>query len=169
MTVTFTMEAMKPRARKTKSGEPAKPRKPKAERPTITVQSRGEEVLVWIDARSKWPNIGELPKHVEEWVAARQLAALSDGVQRAVIRLHNLGLLVRPPATTEYGCIELCVARTDDLSALLASVGLEPLSVYGGEVNDVSPKARMGHWLLLAATPPSDRELREFARRSEAA
>lgn len=54
MSVTFTMDALKPRERKTKSGKPAKPRERRPERPTITVQSRGEEVLVWIDCRAKW-------------------------------------------------------------------------------------------------------------------
>lgn len=110
---------------------------------------------------------GTLPKHVAEWVAAEQIAAISADVQRAVIRLHNLGMLVRPPATSEYGCIELCVARTDDLSALLGQVGLEPVIVLNKTIDDISPKARMGHWLLLAAMPPSDRALREFVRRAE--
>lgn len=66
MTVTFTMEAMKPRARRTKSGKPAKPRAPKVERPTITVQSRGEEVLVWIDAREKWAKIGDAARALRD-------------------------------------------------------------------------------------------------------
>lgn len=110
---------------------------------------------------------GTLPKHVAEWVAAQQIAEIPDSVQRAVIRLHNLGMLVRPPATCEYARIELCVARTDDVSALLAKVGLEPAIILNAEIDDTSPRTRMGHWVLLAAVPPSDREIREFARRTE--
>lgn len=111
--------------------------------------------------------LGTLPKHVEEWVAAEQIAEMPDGVQRAVIRLHNLGMLVRPPATCEYGLIELCVAGTDDVNALLAKVGLEPLRILNTEIEDLSPRTRMGHWIQLVAVPPSDRALREFARRAE--
>lgn len=110
---------------------------------------------------------GTLPKRVAEWVAAQQIAEIPDGVQRAVIRLHNLGMLVRPPAICEYGLIELCVARTDDISALLAKVGLEPLRVMNPEIEDISPRARMGHWIQLVAVPPSDRAIREFARQAE--
>lgn len=47
MTVTFTMDAMK-------AIEPAVKKKPRVEAPTVNVQSRGDEVLVWIDCRSKW-------------------------------------------------------------------------------------------------------------------
>ena len=111
---------------------------------------------------------GTLPKHIEEWVSAQQIAEIPDSVQRAVIRLHNLGMLVRPPVTSEYGLIELCVARTDDINALLAKVGLEPLRIMNPEIEDISPRTRMGHWIQLVAVPPSDREIREFARRAEA-
>lgn len=95
MTVTFTMEAMLPRERRTKSGKIAKPR---AERPTITVQSRGNEVLVWIDRRAKWPERAR-----ERAAELRALAVKNLGVLTASLDAGGYHNLIASGPRTTFG------------------------------------------------------------------
>lgn len=106
--------------------------------------------------------LGMLPPHVEAWVAAEQIAEIHPDVQRAVIALHNMGMLVRPPATCEYGLVELCIARTDDLNELLSRVGIEPRVILNTEIGR-SGKSAMGHWVTLDVPSPLHAQLRKFA------
>lgn len=117
-------------------------------------------------------NTDEVPEFVAEWIASEQLAAIPQAAQRGIIKLHNDGLLVYPPRVVDYGETVLCVARAKSfkrmaklLEELVAGARLmDPDSLAMPSWMMDSKAQSIGYWAIIAAPPPSYRDVLEFVR-----